>query len=142
MASKLYQRGFKLVMDGDLDIVAVTMNVIFTRTSAHTFSQTHDFFDDLVSPVGESSGTNYTDGGQLLSDAVDTASAYDAADTVMTAVASGAALDSLHIYRELTSNALSPLLVYVDGFSITPNGGDITIQWAATPNFIFKLAQD
>jgi hypothetical protein len=31
------------------------------------------------------------------------------------------------------------LLFYIDGFSVVPNGGDITIQWQNTNPFIAKL---
>ncbi len=154
MASAMYRGqpaapptgGVGALMTGGIDLDTDTMVVIFLRTSAYTFSQTHDFFDDLQTgtfPVGNSgTGTTRTDGGTLGSVVVSSpvAGVFDAADETITSVTSSTAvLDALAIYKSDTNNASSELLAYVDGFSITPNGGDITIQWDAGTNRIFRL---
>ena len=58
---------------------------------------------------------------------------------MFTAVSAGAAIDSLYIYKDTGTASTSPIICYIDGFSVTPNGGDITIQWQNTNPFIFKL---
>lgn len=59
----------------------------------------------------------------------------DAADTTFTAV-SGASAESITIYNHTGTASTSLLLVFFDtgvtGLPVTPNGGDITIQWNAS----------
>jgi hypothetical protein len=56
---------------------------------------------------------------------------FDAADSTFTAV-SGNSIESLVIFKDTGTPATSPLLVYFDtatGLPVSPNGGDIVIQW-------------
>ncbi len=59
----------------------------------------------------------------------------DAADTTFTAV-SGASAESIVIYKDSGTGSTSLLIVFFDtgvtGLPVTPNGGDITIQWNAS----------
>lgn len=155
MASAMYRGvaaapptgGVGALMTGGIDLDTDTMVVIFIRTSAYGFSQTHDFFDDLQTgtfPVGNSGdGTTRTDGGTLGSVVLSSpvSGVFDAADETLTSVPSttNSVLNGLVIYKSDTSNAASELLAFVDGFSILPNGGDITIQWDSGTNRIFRL---
>jgi hypothetical protein len=118
-----------------LNLSSDTLKVRLNRTSSHAFSQSDDFLNDLAAAIvtdvtlgSKSIATTSADGGTL-----------DAADAVFTAVPSGAAIDSLYIYKDTGSAATSPVICFIDGFSVTPNGGDITIQWQNTNPFIFKL---
>ena len=58
----------------------------------------------------------------------------DAADTTFSSV-SGDAADYLTLWKNSGTPATSPLAVTWDsattGLPVTPNGGDITVQWAA-----------
>jgi hypothetical protein len=73
----------------------------------------------------------------------------DAADVTFTAVTAGAAITSILVYQSsaVTGGAdvaasAQRLIAYLDtatGLPVTPNGGDITIQWDNTTNKIFKL---
>lgn len=56
---------------------------------------------------------------------------FDAADTTFTAV-SGNSVEELLIFKDTGTPTTSPLLVMFDtatGLPVTPNGGDIVIQW-------------
>lgn len=145
MASAMYRLGVASVMNADIDLNgSADITVIFLRTSAYTVNQAHDFFDDLVSPVGtDGLGTSRTDGGALANvthtAAAGVAGTFDADNETITAVSAGAALDALAIYKSQTNNASSNLVCYVDGFSVVPNGGDITIAWDTGTNGIFRL---
>ena len=58
----------------------------------------------------------------------------DAVDTVFAAV-SGASVESFVVWKDTTVEATSPLMFQFDtapGLPVTPNGGDITIQWNAS----------
>ena len=142
MASKMQQTGLQKLMNAEVDMDTHTIRCIFTRASTHVFSQAHDFFNDLVSPVGNNGDALVTDGGQLDTPVIGADSTFDAADEVILSVDAGAALNQLHIYRDTGVASTSPLLAFIDGFTITPNGSNITIQWAGAPNFIWKLGAD
>lgn len=56
---------------------------------------------------------------------------FDAADATFTSVA-GNSVEELVIFKDTGTPATSPLLVSFDtatGLPVTPNGGDIVIQW-------------
>ena len=59
---------------------------------------------------------------------------YDAADTTCATV-SGDAADYLTVHKDTGTPTTSPLAIVFDsattGLPVTPNGGDIIIQWAA-----------
>ena len=141
MASAMYQLGVKEFLDADVDLLVDTIRVIFLRTSVYTFAQAHDFFNDLTSPVGNSGNSGVGDGGQLGTPTTNSpvGGVFDALDETLTSVSSGAALNALAIYKDTGSAATSPLLAYVDGFSVTPNGGNIQIQWDSGTSRIFRL---
>lgn len=63
---------------------------------------------------------------------------FDAADSTFTAVAQDAAkiVDAVLIYKDSGTITTSPLIAFWDtGISVTPNGGDIVIQWNASGLF-------
>lgn len=71
----------------------------------------------------------------------------DAANTVLSSV-SGATGEALIIWKDgggggtTQSGTTDLLLAYIDtatGLPVTPNGGDITIQWSDGANKVFKL---
>jgi hypothetical protein len=63
---------------------------------------------------------------------------FDAADTTFTAV-SGAAVCAIILYKDTGTAGTSPLLAYIDGISVTPNGGNIVVQYDSGANRIFAL---
>lgn len=105
------------------------------RVSAYTFSQSHEFASSLPAAIV----TDVTLGTKTSNGGGSDPGCFDAADAVFSAVGAGAAIDCLAIYKDTGSSATSPLIAYIDGFSVTPNGGDITVQWASSSPFIFKL---
>jgi len=130
MASAHYNLTLKKFLDADVDMLVDTIKARLVRTSAYTFSQAHDFADDLPAAIV----TDVTLGSKTT-----TAGEFDAADAVFSAVPAGAAIDAVVLYKDTGVASTSPLIAYLDGFSVTPNGGDITLQWQATSPFIFKI---
>lgn len=135
MASAHYNITLADYLTAAINLSSDTIKVRLVRSSAYTFSQTHDFINDVSAAIvadvtlgSKAIATDGTDGGT-----------FDAADAVFSAVPAGAAIDALVIYKDTGNTTTSPLLCYIDGFSVTPNGGDITIQWQATNPFIFKI---
>ena len=64
----------------------------------------------------------------------------DAADITVTGV-TGLTTEAVVIYAHTGVEGTSKLIAYIDnaGVVLTPNGGDVTIQWDNGVNKIFKL---
>jgi ApbE superfamily uncharacterized protein (UPF0280 family) len=86
-------------------------------------------------------GGNRVATSAALTGKTSTAGVADAADITFTAV-TGSAVTQFVIYRHTGTESTSNLIAYFDtatNLPITPNGGDITIQWDSGANKIFKL---
>lgn len=133
MASAAYKLSLKKFMDatGPIALLTDTIKCRLMRVSAYTFAQTHEFASSLPAAIvtDVTLGTKTTTDGQ-----------FDAADAVFAAVPSGAAIDCCAIYKDTGVASTSPLIVYLDGFTVTPNGGDITLQWANVAPFIWTIS--
>jgi hypothetical protein len=70
-----------------------------------------------------------------------TAGVADAADVTLSAV-SGDQSEQLVVWADSGVESTSRLILNIDtatGLPVTPNGGDITVQWDSGANKIFKL---
>jgi hypothetical protein len=135
MASAHYNLTLKLFLEGSINMTTDTIKVRLVRTSAYTFSQAHDYANDLPAAIV----TDVTLGSKSTNGGGSDPGCFDAADAVFASVPSGAAIDALVIYKDTGTASTSPVIAYIDGFSVTPNGGDITVQWQNTNPFIFKI---
>jgi len=120
---------------GDVTAGGTVLKVRLMRVSAYTFAQTHQFLSSLPAAIV----TDVTLGSKTANGQGADPGCFDAADATFVAVPSGAAIDCLATYKDTGVAGTSPLLWYIDGFTVTPNGGDITIQWANANPFIAKL---
>lgn len=133
MANALYDKGREGFLDGTIDWDTDDIKVCLVDTGTYTVDlATHEDLADLSGIVATS--------GNLASKTV-TAGVADAADVTFSAV-SGSSVEALVIYQDTGVAATSRLIAYIDtgtGLPVTPNGGDITIQWDSGANKIFKL---
>ncbi len=135
MANALYDSGRAKFLEGTIDYDAHDIKLVLTDHAADTPNvATDDFMDDI------SAGTVATSAN--FGTKTTTAGVADAADVTLNTV-SGASCESINIHRD-TGGAAStnPLIAYIDtatGLPVTPNGGNITIQWDNGANKIFKL---
>ncbi len=129
MASALYPSFKELLLGGDIDLASDTIKAALVDTGTYTYSSAHDFYNDISGVVGTP--------GTLASKTI-TAGVFDAADQVYSAV-SGNSVEAVVIYKDTGNTATSPLIAYIDGISVTPNGGNITVQWDSGSNRIFAL---
>jgi hypothetical protein len=137
MASAHYDLALQEFWKGTIGDVtgAQAIKVRLMRVSAYTLSQAHQFASSLPAAIV----TDVTLGSKTANGAGASPGCFDAADATFTAVPAGAAIDCLAVYKDTGTPATSNLLFYIDGFTVTPNGGDITIQWQSTAPFIAKL---
>jgi hypothetical protein len=136
MASAHYNLALQEWWKGTIgDITSLTVKCRLMRVSAYTFAQAHQFVSSLPAAIV----TDVTLGTKTVNGAGSDPGCFDAADGTFVAVPSGAAIDCLAVFKDTGVAGTSPLLFYIDGFTVTPNGGDITIQWQNTNPFIAKL---
>lgn len=131
MANALYELTKAKMLQAGINMSSGDVKVSLIDTGTYTFSQTHEFYDDLSGVVATSGNL----GSKTFTNGV-----FDAADVTFTGV-SGATAEALVIWVDTGNPATSPLIAYLDtnltNMPVTPNGGDITVSWNASG--IFKL---
>jgi hypothetical protein len=134
MASALYDKGRNAFLKGDVDVLTDTIKIALLLTTYTPDLANHDFWDDVSA---YQVGSSVTLGTKDATDGV-----FDAADATFLAV-TGNEASYIAIYKDTGTPATSTLIALLDtdvtGLPVTPNGGDIEVQWAATANKIFKL---
>lgn len=103
---------------------------LLVDTGVYTYNAAHQYYSDLTGIVGtevEITTKTFTNG------------AFDGADVTFTAV-SGATVETIILFRKNAgANTTWRLIGYLDtGFTslpVTPNGGNITVQWSASGIF-------
>lgn len=135
MSNALYDLGREGFLGGDIDWDADTIKAILVDNGAYTVNlATHDFLNDI--PAGARIAIS-----SALSSKTKTAGVANAANVVFSAVA-GASVESVVIYQDTGTESTSRLIAYIDtatGLPVTPNGGDINLNWDTGANKIFKL---
>ena len=136
MANALYDKGREGFLRGEISWNADTIKIALIDTGVYTVDlATHDALDDV--PVGARLAIS-----PALSSKDTTDGVADAADVTFSLVPVGGDAEAIVIYKEGASEAASPLIAYIDtaiGLPVTPNGGDITVQFDNGVNKIFKL---
>jgi hypothetical protein len=134
MANALYDTGRNAFLLADVDWLVDTITAVLVDTGAYTVNlTTHQFLSDIAG--GARIAT------QNMAGMSASAGVADANDTVFTAV-SGTTVEAVVIYKNTGTAGTSQLIAYIDtatGLPVTPNGGDITVQWDNGANKIFKL---
>ena len=104
-----------------------TVKAALVDTGTYTYSAAHEFYSSVSSAVV---GTPQTLGSKTFTDGV-----FDAADITYTAV-TGSTVEALVIYIDTGTAGTSRLYAYIDtgvtGLPVTPNGGDINVNWNAS----------
>lgn len=143
MASGWYNSGLRDVLDRTIDLAADTIKLILV-TSAYTPDKDHDFANDLTN---ELSGTGYTSGfggagrKTIGSKAFSTDTTNDRVEftfgaVTWTAINAGSPKYAI-LVKEITNDAASRLIAYLDLGTVSTNGGDLTI----TPDAIAGALQ-
>jgi hypothetical protein len=134
MANALRDTGREGFLGGDIDWDANDIRLFLYDEGADAFNAADDNLDDIVA------GARIAVSGAFAGK-TKTAGVADANDVVLTAV-SGANVESIEIYKNTGVESTSLLIANIDtatGLVLTPSGGDVTVQWDAGSNRIFKL---
>lgn len=133
MANALYDYGREGFLAGDIDWDADDIKAVLVDTGTYTVDlanhQHHDDLSGIVATSGNFASKTVTNG------------VADAADVTFSSV-SGSSVEAIVIYQDSGTSGTSRLIAYIDtgsGLPVTPNGGDITIQWSDGASKIFKL---
>lgn len=138
MASGLYRSYKKAALDSTAEDMSseTLVKLLLIDVADYTVDlATHDFLNDVAAGAREEGPVTLT---TTTTDSPE-GGVFDAANTTFTA-ATGDPCEALVIYTEGGgTDATRPLVAYIDGFSVTPNGGDINVNWDNGVNRIFKL---
>ncbi len=143
MANALYDLGREAFLGADIDWDANTIKLGLIDNADYTVNlATHDFFNDVAADLTPSGGTDALVAvSGAFANKTKTNGVADADDVTLTAV-SGDVSESIIIFQDSGAVATSRLIAYIDtatGLPVTPNGGDITVQWDNGANKIYKL---
>lgn len=138
MANTWYAKGIKKFGRGEIVWLAAggsTIKAVLVDLADYALdAPNHEFLSDIPAAARVATGTltliDIADGGIL-----------DANDLTFASV-SGDQSEAIVIYKETGAEGTAPLLIYVDnatGLPVTPNGGNINIQWDNGANKIAKL---
>ena len=100
----------------------------------YSYSTAHEFRSSLHTDTQIATSANL--GTKSVTNGV-----ADAADVTFSSV-TGAACGAVVLFRDTGLAATDELIAYIDsatGLPVTPNGGDITIEWDTGANKIFAL---
>jgi len=135
MANSLYDRGRQGFLAADIDWDANDIRLILIDEADDTIDLAVD--EDLADrAVAARVATSSSFGSKTT-----TAGVADAADVTLSSV-TGDVSESVDIYQHTGTESTSLLIANIDtatGLPVTPNGGDITVQWDSGSNRIFKL---
>lgn len=134
MANGLRDAGREGFLGATVDWDADNIKLFLYDEGADAFNAADDNLDDIVAGARIATSGNFA--GKTK-----TAGVADANDVILTAV-SGATVESIEIYKDSGVESTSTLIANIDtatGLVLTPNGGDVTVQWDEGANKIFKL---
>ncbi len=137
MANAMYTVAKTGLMNGSIDLDTDDIRAIMVRDSGYTFSAAHATMENANIPTAARAGSIVALTGEAVA-----AGVFDANDITFSAVAAGAAIDAIIIFKYVTDglSAGDIPLFYIDttgdaSLPVTPNGGDITISWNASGIF-------
>ena len=135
MSNQLYGKGLDSFLDGSYAWLSDNFKIIGV-TSAYSVAINTDQFKsdvpggDIVCTSGNLASTSHSLG------------IASAANTTWSAV-TGSTISYIVLYKDTGTAGTSRLILYIDtassGLPVTPNGGDITVQWSSGQ--VFQLCE-
>lgn len=135
MANALYDFGRNEFLLGNIDWVSDTIDSYLLDSDYTVDLANHQ---DLADVAAGGRVANVA----LAGKSADGTGVADANDAVFSSVTNPTDVTQIIVYKDSGVEATSSLIVYIDTASnlpVTPNGGDITVQWSGGSDKIFKL---
>lgn len=129
MSSALYPKFKESLLSGALNLTTANIKCVLVDSADYTYSSSHQFLSDIASAGRVATTAN-------LSSKTVTNGVFDAADTTF-ASATGDQSEAIVLYVDTGTATTSNLICYIDtvtgpvALSVTPNGGNIDVTWAA-----------
>ena len=134
--NSLYTKAKQALIAGDIDLDADTIKAVFIDGADYTPNlATHQYLSDI--PAAARVATSGALQNKTVTDGV-----FDADDIILTAV-TGDQFEYIVLYKDTGVEGTSRLILLIDtatGLPCTPNGSDVTIQWASGADKIFRLS--
>lgn len=129
MANAVYPKWLEALLQGSSDsTLNGNVKAVLIDTADYSYDPAHDFLDDVPAAARVATSAN-------LASKTYTNGTFDAGDATFSAV-TGDQSEALILYIDTGSAATSRLVAYIDtgvtGLPVTPNGGDINVQWNAS----------
>jgi hypothetical protein len=133
--NQLYDAGREGFLTGQIDWSTNTIRAALVDTANYTVSISgHAWLSDVSADARLATSTPFT--------LKTTAAGVAGAANITFVGVSGQSCEALVIYRDTGTPSTSRLIAYITdavGLPVTPDGGDITIQWDTGANKIFRL---
>jgi hypothetical protein len=135
MANAIYPAYKQALLDGltNTDLNDGDVRAILVDLADYTYNAAHDFLDDV--PAGARVGVS-----TALQNTTVTNGLFDA-DNITIAGVAGDVSEAIILYIHTGNEATARLVAFLDtgitGIPVTPNGGDIALNWNASG--IFQL---
>ena len=135
MANALYTKGKQHILAGDIRLNTDDIRVTLVDVADYSVNLAlHEAYSEVPAGARVASATM---AGRTVTDGI-----FDATNTLLASV-SGDPSEALVMWKNAAGvEASSWLIAYFDtatGLPVTPNGGDITIQWDDGPYKIFAI---
>lgn len=134
MANAMYGKGRQHFANADISWGSDNIKFVFASTTYTPSINVDEFKSDIAGGAIVATSGNLASKTNVLG-------TVDAADVTVTAV-SGSQISYVVIYKDTGTGSTSPLILLIDtatNLPVTPNGGDITVQWDNGSNKIFTL---
>lgn len=135
MANALYDNGRESFLRGEISWQGDNIKVALVDSALYTPNlSTDQFLSDV--PLSSRTATSANLTTKTTTDGV-----ADADDVTLASV-TGNQSEYLVVFQDTGVEGTSRLIAFIDtatGLPVTPNGGDISIQWDAGADRIFKL---
>ena len=147
MATKWYRYGLKACLNGEVDLLADAIKVMLVDET-YVYAAGHKFVSDVV--ADESACTGYTGGcagagrktlaGKARNeDAGNDRIEFDFNDVPWTALAGGT-IGGAIVIKEITNDADSLVIGFLDPADLLTNGGDVTLVPHAADGALYVTA--
>ena len=130
--STLYPNAKQSLLQGSVfNLVSDTIKCALIDTGAYTYADAHQYWSSVPAPAIVGTPTN-------LANKTITSGVFDADDVLYQSL-TGPSIEAVILYKDTGNAATSPLLAYLDGISILPQGNDLVVVWDQGPYRIFSL---
>lgn len=132
--SAIYSTAKALLLTAGIDLENDAVSALLIDGDSYAFDPLDAFLSDIPVPARVGVATPLT--GRTVN--IPGPGVLDANDVTIPSVV-GPEVDAVLLFKDTGVAGTSPLIAYVDGVNVTPNGGNIVIAWDDGPDRIFRL---